>query len=501
MKLELLEAYGEYPKGVYPHDVPDATAKSWIDAGRAKAVVAPTLPALPTPAPNAVNTDGGSTSDFLENIKAALGEVYIAGALAAEKSAGSNGSKGAVNPTIANLLGNIGKHAAPKPPRSFGEWIANVGNMTKTTMHEAPGVFQKSWNLLADPDGYNTRVNQEFETEFSSARVYQKGATSMSDLTTTKASVMSEVSGALGGFAVPIEFFPEIIKFAEEQSMLLKAVKKYPMAGLQMQIPALDYSGGGGGLSPYLSGVIAGWFAEGGTLPTTNAVIRQITLKANLLGMSTQATRTLLADNAVGFQPILIELLGDAIAFYSTLAILAGTGADQPLGIQNCAATILQTRTGDSSNGALFTDLAGMRSKLLPGAMKRSFWMISPSEYANILGMTDGTGKNMYLPNFPGNMGGQVSYPGEERLLGIPFEVSQYAAAHGTKGDINLIDPMGYAYAQRQDIEIAVSEHVGFLNNLLTWRALYRADGKARVNTYLTLANGDQVSPFICRNT
>jgi HK97 family phage major capsid protein len=140
-----------------------------------------------------------------------------------------------------------------------------------------------------------------------------------------------------------------------------------------------------------------------------------------------------------------------------------------------------------------------MKSKLLPGSEKRAMWLMAPSTEAYLYQMDDGSGRVVYLPNFPGNMGGPASYAGNGRLLNIEVEVNQYAASHGSAGDLILVDPAAYAWGERQDIEIGVSEHVAFLSNLLTWRFLFRGDGRSKINTYLTLQNGDTVSPFVFR--
>jgi HK97 family phage major capsid protein len=111
--------------------------------------------------------------------------------------------------------------------------------------------------------------------------------------------------------------------------------------------------------------------------------------------------------------------------------------------------------------------------------------------------MTDASGRVVYQPIWPNSTGGAATVRPPLGVLGLPVQVSQLAAASATKGDIQLIDPQQYAFGMRQELEIGVSEHVNFLSNQITYRFLFRGDGQSRINTYLTLQNGDQVSNFV----
>lgn len=494
MLIELTEDVGTHKNGA-KFDVEDGTAKAYINAGKAKAVSM--LPPLPAPS----GTDGAAASGANLNeefVKALVAETRTATIREVE---GMFKATGLVRPEVLNALGNIGRWAEPREERTLGGFLKAVASTTPEFRLTYPGQAEQAFNRITQL--YKARRIEDFGENYNKAFSQQNVAMmSRPDAGFEQKTVQSEVSGALGGFGIPIEFFPEIIKFAEQKSKLLAMVKKYPMTGLQMQVPALDLSKGGSGASPYLAGVVAGWFAEGGNVPTTNAYLRQMTLKANLLGMLTQATRTLVADNTIAFQQIMTELMGEAIGFYATYAILNGTGSDQPRGIYMEPATVLVTRTGDSSAGTTYADASNIQLKLLPGVEDQSLWMFAPSMKAKLLQINDASSRNMWLPNITAPPSGPVAYGGSRnRFLDIDYEVGQYTASQGSKGDLTLIYPMGYAWGQREEIEIAVSEHYAFGSNLLTWRGLYRADGKSRINTYLTLANGDTVSPFVIRNT
>jgi HK97 family phage major capsid protein len=53
----------------------------------------------------------------------------------------------------------------------------------------------------------------------------------------------------------------------------------------------------------------------------------------------------------------------------------------------------------------------------------------------------------------------------------------------------------------RQQIEVAASEHVNFLKNQMTWRVTQRVDGQPWLEKPITLQDGStQVSPFVVLN-
>ena len=359
-----------------------------------------------------------------------------------------------------------------------------------------PDKYRHGINVLTNK--YQSRPNPNFESDFQKSLA--KGATiETGGGFVTKASALSETSGSLGGFTVPVQFFPEIIRLAGEKSALFPRVRKYTMTGLEMAVPALDYSKGGSGASPYTAGMVASWGAEGATISQTNPSIRQILLKANLLTGYTVASRTLLADNQVGLQQVLTELIGETIAYYVDYAILNGTGDGMPLGILKAGVALAVNRTADG-NGAILTDVGNMIGKLLPESDGKAVWLLAPSTKATLPTMNDAGGRVVYLPIMPNMSGGPATVALPLMLDGKQVVVSQLPASKGTSGDLWLIDPEQYAFGLRQEIEIAVSEHVNFLSNQLTWRFIFRGDGQPRLNTYVTLQNGDTVSPMVYRN-
>jgi HK97 family phage major capsid protein len=389
------------------------------------------------------------------------------------------------------------EQAKPKEEQSLRECLQAIGWAGSTSHDTMGGFYTKGMNLLSKK--YNMPVSKEFNGQFDESTRMEKVS---DDGTVEKAqTTQAENIGAYGGFALKPEFSQTFFTLMGMKSVLVERVTKRIVTTLDYYEPTKDYSLGGNGASPFLAGMTGSWLQENMPFNNTVMAIRQIHLKMNLFGALTVVPRQLLFDNAYAFESMLTENFAETAAFYLAQSIFNGSGAAQPSGMTNATSALPRNRTA-AANGALLSDLATMVSLMLPdeGAQNRYFWMVSPSAYAALLQLTDGTGRVIFLPNFPATTGGPATVRTPMMLFGMPVVRSQFPSSSGTARDICLIDPMPYLLGLRQELEVASSEHVNFQSNQMTYRFLLRADGKSALNTYLTLANGDTVAPVIYLN-
>ncbi len=307
-----------------------------------------------------------------------------------------------------------------------------------------------------------------------------------------KADNLTSQSGQLGGYTVPEVFLPDILTLVAEMSVVEKRATRIPMGSQTVKIPALDVTQTPtAGDTAFLGGVFARWTEEGGAITETNPKFKQVELKAHEISGYTQASNTLLMDNAVGLETLLKTLFARALSHHKDYAFLQGNGVGKPLGILNSNALIGVDRSAGSAFGV--EDVAQMFSKLLPGWTTQStVWVIHPTVVAKLLTMV-GT-----------SLGGDLIFI--ERIqdkprmviLGIPVEVSEKVPALNKKGDVMLLDCQHYLVGSTQKIEIAFSEHVAFLTNEGTWRFVERCDGQPWINQPVKLSDGNStLSPFI----
>ena len=383
--------------------------------------------------------------------------------------------------------------ARVKDAKSLGE-LLQAGAWLGSGRH-FPHLQEKGYNLLKHKyEAIEKGISSTFNNNWDASTKMQGDADDV-----TKASAQVEDVGALGGFFVKPEFSATVFELMDFNSALVAAVTKRVVTAKDWYEPTKDYSLGGSGASPYLAGMTGAWLPESATFPQTQMNVRQIHLSMNLFGAYTVVSVQLLRDNSYAFEQMMVGNFAATAAFYLAKAIFNGPGGNQPHGFANATAAIGTNRT--SGAGGLFGNLATMVSLMLPdeGAKQRYFWMISPAKAA-LIQLNDTTGRLIYMPNFPSMDRGTATVQVPMLLFGMPVVVSQFPASSGSSTDFVLVDPSVYLLGLRQDLEVASSEHVNFLSYQMTYRWLMRADGQSAINTYLTLQNGDTVSPFLFLN-
>src|SRR5262249_32913518 len=83
------------------------------------------------------------------------------------------------------------------------------------------------------------------------------------------------------------------------------------------------------------------------------------------------------------------------------------------------------------------------------------------------------------------------------KVLNYDVLVSEKLPALNTVGDVLLCDFQHYLIGDRQQIEIAYSEHVAFLSNQSVWRFVSRVAGQPWLRDKVTLSDATStLSPF-----
>ena len=82
-------------------------------------------------------------------------------------------------------------------------------------------------------------------------------------------------------------------------------------------------------------------------------------------------------------------------------------------------------------------------------------------------------------------------------LLGRPLILTEKVPTVGDAGDIGLYDFGFYLIGDRQAVSVESSEHSRFANDETELKAIVRNDGRPWIQSALTPANGDTLSPFV----
>lgn len=321
--------------------------------------------------------------------------------------------------------------------------------------------------------------------------------TSRGDIKT--AGHMVEGDDSQGGFLVAGVFKPDLKQIALENSIVIPngATVIPPVKTDSIKVPYIDDTSHA---TTVFGGVQAKWTAEKGTKSATKPTFGQLELTPHKLAGVTYLSHELREDSAIAIVPLIKRMFGSAWGYFTDLAYLNGTGAGQPLGIQNCAC--LKTVFRNTANRVFFEDLREMYACMLPASHPYAVWVINPSVLPDLIGMTAGdaapaAGSNPIWINR--DMGAQNPIPG--RIFGRPFFISEKMPGLGTQGDVGYFDLRYYLVFDRQPITIDFSSHVAFTTDEDCWRFVLRTAGQCWPQSVLTPRNAaapvTSISPFV----
>ena len=304
---------------------------------------------------------------------------------------------------------------------------------------------------------------------------------------------LGEGAGDQGGFLVPEEFRAELLRITLESALVRPRARVVPMGGLTLRYPAIRDASHA---STVRGGISAVWSPEAGDVSsaTNEPTFAQAVLTAKKLTAYTVSSNELLADSAISLEAILMQLFGEAIAYFEDDAFIAGVGGAQPVGILNADALVsVAKETGQAADTIVWENLIKVYSRLLPGSHGRCTWYACQDTFPQlaVMSLSVGTG------GAPVWMNNGVSGP-PATILGRPLILTEKAETVGDAGDIVCADFSYYLIGDRQAMTVASSPHVKFINDQTVWRFIQRVDGRPWIDTALTPRNGTlTLSPFV----
>ena len=305
--------------------------------------------------------------------------------------------------------------------------------------------------------------------------------------------VLTEGSGADGGFLVPEEFRSEMLRLAIEEAVVRSRARVIPMARETMLFPAIKDTSHASSIH---GGVQAFWNPESADLSADSSqpAFVQVRYTAHKLTGYTLASNDLLADSAITLEALLMEMFSDALAYFEDIAFIEGTGSGQPEGILTADSLITVSKeTGQAAATIVTENLDKMFMRMLPASRGTAVWLAHYDIMPQLLALsrTVGTGG---APVMMMNIQGAPVFI----IYGRPVIFTEKAQTLGTKGDIYFADFSYYIIGDRQALSIAASPHVKFINDETVWRFIQRLDGKSWLTSALTPRNGTTtISPFV----
>jgi len=292
--------------------------------------------------------------------------------------------------------------------------------------------------------------------------------------------------GASGGFAVPVQFRPDMLMIQPEAAIVRPRATVIPAGDppdAMVTVPAFAQGSKGvfGGVEVY-------WVAEGMEKPETEGTLREVSLQPQEVAAHTVVTDKLLR-NWEAASSFTSTLLRSAVVAAEDVAFIRGDGVGKPIGILNGPGTIAVNR---ETAGKITTgDVINMLAKLLPESKERAMWIANQSTLPQIATLQDAAGNYIFIK-------GDVTRGIPDTLMGIPIRFTGKTPVLGSKGDLMLVDLTYYLIKDGSGPFIAASEHVLFRQNKTVIKVFWNVDGKGWVNEPLTLEDGStQVSPYV----
>ncbi len=298
--------------------------------------------------------------------------------------------------------------------------------------------------------------------------------------------------GVDGGFLVPAQLLADLIDGAIESEIVRPRARVYGMTSNEMRIPGVDYRDH----SSKLGNVEGVWMGEGDTATPQQLKLRALRLRANKLAIYTRASNEL-AEDAPGFDRMLVDALQTGIHFDLDYAFFNGNGVGRPLGILAAPSRITVAKeSSQAADTILYENIVKMWSRLHPACMSTAIWVASNTivpqlfhlafKITNVAGTENVGGVPVYTP---ANANGSPA-----TLLGRPLVFTEKVPVLGDEGDLTLVDLNQYAVGIRRLASLQRSLEPGWLTDESDWRLILRATGQPLWASAVTPRHGDTLS-------
>ncbi|MDX3971154.1 MAG: phage major capsid protein [Bradyrhizobium sp.] len=305
----------------------------------------------------------------------------------------------------------------------------------------------------------------------------------------------NEGVGADGGFLIPPSFSSAIWTKVNGIESLLSRCTPLLTDGNSLTIPKDE-------VTPWdtTKGVQVYWEGEGQQTPQSKGLFEMGQLRLSKLSGLVPISEEMLQD-ASGLESWLMAKAPQKMTSKINTAIIAGTGAGQPLGIipgySAVGASVIQVskETSQPADTVWFANINKMWGRMYAGWRSNAIWLVNQDVEPQLEGMafvgngltpTAASSTPVYLP--PGGLN-DAPYA---RLKGRPVVPIEACAALGDLGDIILVDLSQYWALTKAGgaIQTDTSIHLFFDQALTAFRFIFRVNGQPAWSAPIARQNG-----------
>lgn len=292
-----------------------------------------------------------------------------------------------------------------------------------------------------------------------------------------------EATGGIGGYMVPEQFVPDILRIPMEQGIVRQRASVIPMNSDTARIPALNPTSHA---TNFFGGMLGYWLSEADAITASSWTAKEVELNIATLAGVGKVSAQLLADSPLAMGAVIERQFGEVIQFMEDQAFFDGNGTGQPQGVIGSACEVAVSRA--SGGDVTFTDIVGMEAKFL-GSDDRAVYCANRDIIPKLYAIKDGGNNQLFIPN---------AAPGApSTLFGKPIIFTEKCSALGTKGDLILADWSYYVIGDRQQVVVDWADQLYFLNIQSAVRLYERIDGKPWMDATYTPRKGAAKSPFV----
>lgn len=316
--------------------------------------------------------------------------------------------------------------------------------------------------------------------------------------------------GSWAGYAVKPEFVNTLFEIAIEEQVIEPYAYNIPVGQTNtIRWPVLDqYGVPTPGQSSTYAGVTVSRRREIDDRPESQPKLRNIEFVISDLTGMTYLSRDLVADGFLAADRIAQEQFGKAMAWHKDWEFLNETGVGAPLGIRNSPALLSVQRA--NANHVCYEDLLKMIGSFHMSCLDGAEWIANQSLFVELCSIKNSAGAYVFQPNamltqdmgpsiIGQNRSSGLLYAARGRLLGMPIRFTEKVPALGNAADLMLINPTKYGVATRQGLEVGMSEHFRFSEDILSFRFKIRNAGQPLWTAPYISADGSATkwSPFV----
>lgn len=271
---------------------------------------------------------------------------------------------------------------------------------------------------------------------------------------------LSKLTAGAGGNLVPTSFYDRLVAHLIETSAILQTSPTVlnTASGETIQVPKT---------TAHSSAAIV---TEAGAISESDPAFGQVSLGAFKYGTMIQVSRELLDDSGVDLEGYLAMQAGRALGNAFGAHMVTGTGTGQPRGVVTDATVGVTGGTGVT--GAFTSDnLIDLQySVIAPYRASRSaYWVVRDASLAAIRKLKGSDGQYIWQPSLV------IGAP--DLLLGKPIVTDPNVAATGLSAKSVIFgDFSQYFVRLAGGVRFERSDDFAFANDLVTFRALMRAD-------------------------